>query len=212
MSTAADNHDFVDSLTPIDDYVTAVSKLTAEELLRRRQTSRRVTLNVGGQRHEVLWTTLNRIPNTRLGNLHNCLTDESIMEICDDYDIVQNEYYFDRHPTAFSSIIEFYRTGKLHIMDDICIMSYGEELEYWGIDEFYLEHCCLTKYNQRRDHILEEMRKDDECLNPDDGIESFGTGRYDRLRKFVWDLLEKPDSSKPAKVSYIIPSNVFFYF
>lgn len=184
---------------PPEDYCTYISKLPPEDLLQRRNKSRRVTLNVGGQRHEVLWSTLDRIPNTRLGSLRNCTTHDDIMAVCDDYDIVQNEYFFDRHPTAFATVIDFYRTGKLHLMDDVCIMSYSDELEFWGIEEYYLEQCCLNKYNHRRDHMLEEMRKEKECLHSDTE-EVFGSSRYNQARKFVWDLLEKPDSSKPAKV------------
>ena len=182
-----------------DDYYTLISKLSPEELLQRRNKSKRVTLNVGGQKHEVLWSTLQRIPNTRLGRLRDCTTHDAIMALCDDYDIVQNEYFFDRHPTAFSTVIDFYRTGKLHLLDDVCIMSYGDELEFWGVEEYYLEHCCLNKYNQRKDHLLEEIRKEKECINPD-VVEVFGDGRYDRARKIVWDVLEKPDSSRLAKV------------
>lgn len=181
------------------NFFSFVSKLTPEEALRKRSTSKRVTLNVGGQRHEVLWSTLERIPNTRLGRLRHCLTHDSILSLCDDYDIVNNEYFFDRHPTAFSSIIDFYRTGKLHLLDDVCILSYSDELEFWGIEEFYLEQCCLTKFNQRRDHLLEEMRKDKECLHQETD-EEFGEGKYNKLRKFTWKLLEKPNSSKAAKV------------
>lgn len=182
-----------------EDYYSLISELTPEQLLQHRNKSKKVTINVGGQRHEVLWSTLGRIPDTRLGKLRSCVSHDAIMSICDDYDIVQNEYFFDRHPTAFSTFIDFYRTGKLHLLDDVCIMSYGDELEYWGIEEYYLEPCCLNKYNQRKDHILEEMRKEKECLNPD-VVEIFGTTRYERVRKYVWNLLEKPDSSKPAKV------------
>lgn len=181
------------------DYYTLISNRSPEELLQRRNKSKRVTLNVGGQRHEVLWSTLERIPNTRLGQLRDCVTHDAIMALCDDYDIVQNEYFFDRHPTAFSTVIDFYRTGKLHLLDDICIMSYSDELEFWGIEEYYMEQCCLNKFNQRRDHMLEEMRKDKECLHME-STEVFGPGKLNKVKKFIWDLLEKPDSSKPAKV------------
>ena len=185
--------------SPGQDYYSLISNRSPEELLKRRNKSKRVTLNVGGQRHEVLWSTLERIPNTRLGRLRDCVTHDAIMSLCDDYDIVQNEYFFDRHPTAFSTVIDFYRTGKLHLLDDICIMSYSDELEFWGIEEYYMEQCCLNKFNQRRDHMLEEMRKDKECLHME-AAEVWGPGKLNKAKKFIWDLLEKPDSSKPAKV------------
>ena len=184
-----------------DDYH-MIPKISSDDILQRRNKSGRVMLNVGGQRHEVLWSTLDRIPNTRLGRLHSQTTHDAIMKICDDYDILRNEYFFDRHPTAFATIIDFYRTGKLHLMDDICTMSYGDELEFWGIEEYYLEPCCLNKFNLRKDQVLEEMRKEKEYMNSD-ALEVFGDNRYNLARKFVWNLLEKPDSSKAAKVSLL---------
>ncbi|XP_067935572.1 potassium voltage-gated channel subfamily B member 2-like [Watersipora subatra] len=180
-----------------------IPKISSDDILQRRNKSGRVMLNVGGQRHEVLWSTLDRIPNTRLGRLHSQTTHDAIMKICDDYDILRNEYFFDRHPTAFATIIDFYRTGKLHLMDDICTMSYGDELEFWGIEEYYLEPCCLNKFNLRKDQVLEEMRKEKEYMNSD-ALEVFGDNRYNLARKYVWNLLEKPDSSKGAKVVVII--------
>lgn len=69
------------------------------------------------------------------------------------------------------------------------------------IDEFYLEQCCLTKLNQKRDNIVEELRKEKECLHSKEEVEYFGEGRYNRARKIVWDLLEKPQTSKTANVS-----------
>ncbi|XP_067938306.1 potassium voltage-gated channel protein Shab-like [Watersipora subatra] len=186
------------------DQASPVGPSTSQpELVSRRDTSR-VTINVGGQKHEVLWATLDRIPNTRLGKLRNCLTHEQIMEICDDYDVKTEEFFFDRHPTAFAPIIDFYRTGKLHMLDDVCVLSFGEELEYWGIDEFYLEPCCLNKLNQKRDHMLEELRKEKECLHAKKEVEHFGEGRYNKAREIVWNVLENPQTSRTAHVVVVI--------
>lgn len=54
-------------------------------ILKSRTLNKRVTLNVGGVKHEVLWTTLENLPHTRLGRLKECTTHEAIMELCDDY-------------------------------------------------------------------------------------------------------------------------------
>jgi len=48
-----------DSVHPPDTYIIAKS----------RQMNRRVTLNVGGTRHEVMWRMLESVPRSRLGRL-----------------------------------------------------------------------------------------------------------------------------------------------
>ena len=35
-----------------------------------------------------------------------------------------------------------YRTGKLHVVDEMCVMAFADDLDYWGIEDLHLEHCC----------------------------------------------------------------------
>ncbi|KAG8198924.1 hypothetical protein JTE90_015132 [Oedothorax gibbosus] len=169
-------------------------------ILDNQPISKRVILNVGGTRHEVLWKTLESLPLTRLGRLRGCRTHDEVMELCDDYSLKDNEYFFNRQPRSFSSILHFYCTGKLHLVEGMCTIAFCEDLEYWGIHEFDLESCCENKYFQHKENMQEEMQNQLEALQQKEVESEFGRKGCAQYQKVLWTLLEKPKSSKAARV------------
>lgn len=163
--------------------------------------SSRCILNVGGVKHEVMWRTLERLPRTRLGKLRYAKSFEEIYDLCDDFNEYENEFYFDRHPRAFGSILNFYRTGHLHLIEDVCVLAFQEDLLYWGVPEFYLEPCCQHKYHQKKESVLDEMKKEEDTLK-EKHMDNF-QGCFPVWQKKMWDLMEDPTSSKGARVSIL---------
>jgi len=65
--------------------------------------SPKVIINVGGVRHTTRLSTLEKIPGTRLAIL------AKLKEQDDSWDEEDKEYFFDRNPDAFLSVLEYYR-------------------------------------------------------------------------------------------------------
>ncbi|XP_036387693.1 potassium voltage-gated channel subfamily G member 1-like [Megalops cyprinoides] len=158
-------------------------------------------INVGGLRYQLPWTTLENFPLTRLGRLKLCTSFDEIMGVCDDYDVARNEFFFDRNPCAFRTIVTFLQAGRLRMLRETCALSFREELRYWGVPEDSLEWCCRRRLLQR----VEECRE----LDRAEELLEAGAGAGDpraqdsrlglcmgRLR----DMVEKPHSGLPGKI------------
>ena len=91
-------------------------------------------LNVGGVRHEAMWSLLERRPLTRLGMLAKARTHQTIIRLVDSYSLEENEIYFDRDPLTFSMILDYYRTDKLHCVDELCVLDFAADLEFWQVE------------------------------------------------------------------------------
>ncbi|XP_061543423.1 potassium voltage-gated channel subfamily G member 1-like isoform X2 [Phycodurus eques] len=107
-------------------------------------------VNVGGLRRSVRCGALAKFPDTRLGKLLECRSEEDILQVCDDYDVQRKEFYFDRNPGVFPYVLHFYHTGKLHVTDELCVFCFSQEMEYWGIGDFFLDSCCSFRYHERK--------------------------------------------------------------
>lgn len=168
---------------------------------RRRQ----IIINVGGIKYSLPWTTLDEFPLTRLGQLKACTNFDDILSVCDDYDVTCNEFFFDRNPGAFGTILTFLRAGKLRLLREMCALSFQEELLYWGIAEDHLDGCCKRRYLQKIEEFAEMMEHEDEeepldSEDQDSEGPSASEGRLSRCMRRLRDMVERPHSGLPGKV------------
>ena len=56
------------------------------------------------------------------------------------------EYFLDRNPKMFSCILDYCRTGTLHLPHNICGPFIREELSFWDISPTLIEPCCWSPF------------------------------------------------------------------
>jgi len=165
----------------------------------------RIWINVGGFRHETHMSTLKNIPDTRLYWIAENHSTEGKLE-----------YFYDRHPGAFTQILNYYRTGKLHYPTDMCGPMFEEELCFWGIDEKQMEPCCwaiYTKHREAEENLkafvgpgFEDLKRNDLERSSSDisGLNEKKDNFWKRIQPKIWNIMDEPHSSKLAKVvSYL---------
>lgn len=62
------------------------------------------------------------------------------------YRTEQNDYFFDRDPEIFHCILNYFRSGELHLPTSVCGLVIKSELDFWGIDDISIEECCWSRY------------------------------------------------------------------
>uniref|UniRef100_A0A8C8VM06 Potassium voltage-gated channel modifier subfamily G member 1 n=1 Tax=Pelusios castaneus TaxID=367368 RepID=A0A8C8VM06_9SAUR len=159
-----------------------------------------IIINVGGIKYLLPWTTLDEFPLTRLGQLKFCNNFDDILNICDDYDVTCNEFFFDRNPGAFRTILTFLRVGKLRLMREMCALSFQEELLYWGIEEDSLEWCCKRRYLQKMEEFTEMNEREDDLIENENPGEMVEETKVSLCMKKLRDMVERPQSGLPGKV------------
>ena len=59
-----------------------------------------------------------RFPGTRLGRLMSCASVADMLQLCEEFVPGDPpEFFFDKNPENFGSVLEMYRSGKFHIPD-----------------------------------------------------------------------------------------------
>lgn len=133
----------------------------------------RITLNVSGFKYQTYPETLQKFPNTLLGN------PEKRSEY---YDLELREYFFDRNKQVFEIILYFYQSnGRLVCPPDLAPEILLEEVEFFELGE--------TAIN-----AVKELLTDEE---PDEEVRELPKNH---IQQQIWNLFEYADSSKAARI------------
>ncbi|CAH1800857.1 unnamed protein product [Owenia fusiformis] len=151
-----------------------------------------IQINVGGVKHEVLRSTLQRFPGTKLANLSNDNARKG-----SDFIVSRGEFYFDRHPGIFTTILNCYRTGELHMDRNACGCALAHELEFWGINEVAFQKCCTTKYMES-EYMKTQLTLFEKTFSSEQSHYNREPG-CGKLQEKIWAFLDNPFSSVPAK-------------
>lgn len=115
-------------------------------------------------------------------------------------------YIFNRNPSVFNAILDFYNTGRLHIPNGACAEMMKKELEFWRISPLYFCPKCLDRFHKDTDAIktVGEMERNflKRATTPDLKTAS--------IRFRMWVFLNIPKSSRPARVSKGCSINLFY--
>ena len=160
----------------------------------------KIFLNISGFKYEISIKNLKRLSTSRLGQICLASSIDQINNLCDNFNREIAELYFDRDPSIFNNILNYYRTGKLHVSENICIIAFKEELDYWGVSEFFLDKCCNLKFYIKKEAYLDEIKKIEDYELKIIQKETFNNC-CPITRKKIWDIVDKPETSILAKVN-----------
>ena len=86
----------------------------------------------------------------------------------------------------------------------MCALVTKCDLEYWGIDELLLEPCCALRYYPEMELCVKEVEGEHISrihAKERKQAEDFGSTKLAKIRKYLWNLTEYPETSKVAQVS-----------
>ena len=184
---------------PVEKTFVPISLIQHHEVPRSSK-SNRIILNCMGTRFEITHDVLGKFPNdSRLGELkeYQRLRAEELLCLCDQYDLSQPEFFFNRDPDVLKVILKYALTGQLHMNLSICELDLEDEFNYWRFNMIRLAKCCSLNFEVKRERKLCDVRLESEIIHSLNNAVRKNTGCMDRL----WRGLEDPKSSKYALVS-----------
>ena len=131
------------------------------------------------------------------------------MNDCDHYYVCTDEigkeiteYYFERDPSAFPAVLNYFISGNLHIPRNNCTSTFEEEVAYWLLP-FAIQPCCDSYYLDEWEGA-EEMKNNnllrDTLITKDE--EPKIEKKWKVWQAKVWNLFEHPGTSVSAKVHF----------
>ncbi|XP_033837760.1 potassium voltage-gated channel subfamily V member 2 [Periophthalmus magnuspinnatus] len=168
-----------------------------------------VNLNIGGKIFHIPKHLVLKYPKSRIGLLAMCEDPVKRLSLCDDYNVQNNEFFFDRDPMFFHYIFHFYCSNVLWVMDSLCPVNFEEEMSFWGLRLKDTPRCCRILFEEKLDDIREKLKVNDELIaeikpHQDDAV--YQTMFLGDFRKMLWDLMENPYSSLAAKAFAVFSS------
>ncbi|KAK7479944.1 hypothetical protein BaRGS_00028771, partial [Batillaria attramentaria] len=147
-----------------------------------------VEIDVGGKLFKTKGDTLCTFPQTRLGKVVDDASQAGLANV---------SVFFDRTPRIFCSVLDFYRTGELHLPKRVCGAVVERELKFWNIPTEMIADCCWKDVRAYRkdcritheiDHFLSKVEE-----SQDEG--SSGGLHRTRFSLQVWTVMEHKSAS-----------------
>nr|XP_061836790.1 potassium voltage-gated channel subfamily V member 2-like [Nerophis lumbriciformis]XP_061836791.1 potassium voltage-gated channel subfamily V member 2-like [Nerophis lumbriciformis]XP_061836792.1 potassium voltage-gated channel subfamily V member 2-like [Nerophis lumbriciformis] len=171
-----------------------------------------LNINVGGTVYRLPYRLAARYPKTRIGRLAVYTDHCKKLDLCDDYMVHSNEFFFDRDPTIFHNIFNFYRTGVLCIKEELCPRNFLEEINYWGVRIKNSQRCCRISFEERQDELNEQLKIQKQLMAEVEMVELeedealYRNMVFGHTRWKIWNMMEKPFSSIAAKLIAVASS------
>jgi len=134
----------------------------------------KVVINVSGMHFETWTWTLNRFPNTLLGNPTKRRKY---------FDRIHNQYFFERHRQSFEAILYYYQSNGKFLIRPYSVSS---EVFFDEIVFFQLGKDVINKYKKDEGYMID---KEANLKLP-----------RNKLKRAIWLLFEYPQSSIYARI------------
>lgn len=94
-----------------------------------------IRLNIGGRSYRLrVKSVLKHARESLLGRFIRLQPDVRL-KWADAYFDDTREYFFERVPSHFDPVYDYFCSGALHVPKDLCFDKFMEELGYWGLSK-----------------------------------------------------------------------------